>query len=421
MDYFASVERELRGAMRQGRVRRRRGGRRLAVGLVLCVLMGGSALAATGVIPIGSPVKVPAGLNPGAGSGVPAPGGSVLLGLSVDDPQGGPPWGLRVVRTTRGLVCLQVARLEGGELGELGVDGAFHDDGRFHPLPTAALPDAGGELGHAFSEIGSDSYCHLPSETFLGDSIGTERSAAGPADTSRRPRAQLRDLYFGLLGPQAVSVSWAEGSTRHTEPVVPGVGAFLFVTGTSAHDQVATGGGSIGSAGGLAPVAPLTGITYRLRGSLCERLLPGVRAEHPCPPPQSLFPRTAPAGRPLHVPLRLALRVSHRVIRGLSVSFRAPLAVTSAAEGYQVRVPIGLCHGPLGGYVGQSTDRDIAAGANVVVEVGDPFQDATCGRRTATVEVFYTAAGGPGRRIGLERLTEPPGVRSARLPARPRR
>ena len=76
-----------------------------------------------------------------AGEGIPVAGGSRLLPLRAPDPAGGLPWGMRIIHTTRGLICVQIGRVYHNQLGQLGVDGAFHNDGRFHPLPTDALPD----------------------------------------------------------------------------------------------------------------------------------------------------------------------------------------------------------------------------------------------------------------------------------------
>jgi hypothetical protein len=73
------------------------------------------------------------------------PGSARLLGLRVADPAGGPPWGVRVFRTTRQRrICLQVGRVVHGRLAALGIAGAFHDDGRAHVLPLAG--EACGEL-----------------------------------------------------------------------------------------------------------------------------------------------------------------------------------------------------------------------------------------------------------------------------------
>ena len=63
-----------------------------------------------------------------------------VLPLRVADPDGGPPWGLRVARTSRGLLCVEVGRVVGGRIGVLGRDGAFHDDGAFHPFAENYLP-----------------------------------------------------------------------------------------------------------------------------------------------------------------------------------------------------------------------------------------------------------------------------------------
>jgi hypothetical protein len=48
---------------------------------------------------------------------------------------------MRVVHTTRGLICVQIGRVDSGRLRQLGVDGGFGDDERFHPMPTDALPE----------------------------------------------------------------------------------------------------------------------------------------------------------------------------------------------------------------------------------------------------------------------------------------
>ncbi len=427
MDYFDSVEHQLSRAVRARSQRgwrsrlELRGRRRLAAAIALCAATAGSALAATGVIRLGAPVSVPPGLNPRAGSGVPAPGGSVLLPLRYPDPEGGPPWGMRVVRTTRGLVCVQVGRVLDGRLGVIGIDGAFHDDGRFHPLPAAALPDAGG--APRGWEAPADSGCYLPTQPFVAEASGVARSGGGPLDTTHMPRGRLRDLYFGLLGPDAVSVVYSEHSEhplRATQAVVPGVGAYLFVRPLSAHSRPGYGGASLGTMGALGPVAPIRGITYRIGGKLCERVLPGRRAADPCPAPQSLYGPPAPAEAPLRVPLHASLLVTHRVVRSVDVRFRAPLAVTGAGQGYEVRVPVGPCHGAGGGYAAHNTDRDIAPGEPIALRLGDPF-GGLCGKRTATIRAFYDAAGYPPREVGSIDLRLPAGTRPMTPPRRGRR
>ena len=57
--------------------------------------------------------------------------------MRTPDPAGGLPWGMRVTTTTRGLGCLEAAREQNHQLGVVGQDNAFHDDGLFHPLSAA--------------------------------------------------------------------------------------------------------------------------------------------------------------------------------------------------------------------------------------------------------------------------------------------
>src|ERR1700689_4631490 len=85
--------------------------RRLRVPTValVCLLAATTiALAASGVILTGAPVRPEEVLNPNVGEGVPAPGASQLLPLRVPDPEGGLPWGMRIVHTTRGEICIQI-------------------------------------------------------------------------------------------------------------------------------------------------------------------------------------------------------------------------------------------------------------------------------------------------------------------------
>jgi hypothetical protein len=93
------------------------------------VLVAGGALAATGQIELGSP-DPPARHSPeaaGRGLGVPQPGTSRLLAVRTADPAGGPPWGIRVFRSSRGYRCAQYGRVVGGRLVRIGRDGKAHE------------------------------------------------------------------------------------------------------------------------------------------------------------------------------------------------------------------------------------------------------------------------------------------------------
>src|SRR6476469_3574058 len=79
-----------------------------ALAFAALLASGTIALAASDLILTGSPVAPSNQRDSGVGNGVPAPGDSELLPLRVSDPEGGLPWGMRLVHTTRGKLCLQV-------------------------------------------------------------------------------------------------------------------------------------------------------------------------------------------------------------------------------------------------------------------------------------------------------------------------
>jgi hypothetical protein len=372
------------------------------------------ALAAAGVILTGSPVRPNGPLNPAVGEGVPRPGRSRLLTLRAPDPAGGLPWGMRVLATTRGLVCLQVGRVQDGELGELGLDGAFHDDGRFHPLPADVLP------ADATSAMSENSSCHLAGQTFTGEFGGLDRNAATSPHTRTAPRQNLRNISYGTLGAHALSITYRTGGTQRTESVLPGIGAYLIVQQTEAHEPVATSGGGYGTG---TPDGPrpnpdgaLTAVTYSFGGKLCQDSVV-LKVDDPCPLPRVARgePR-ALAPRYLHRPVHVRLRLHGRLIVGAELSFTAPFAVTSAREGYTVAMPT-PCH--------QGTDmipvdRDVARGSRIHVSLPYPFANA-CGP-TVPVEVRYSGHIGLGGMeapltvVGSATLRIPPGTRPAPPP-----
>jgi hypothetical protein len=396
------------------------------------------ALAASGVILTGAPVHPQGSPNPNAGDGVPVPGTSRLLPLRVPDPAGGLPWGMRIVDTTRGEVCLQVGRVEAGELGELGIDGAFHDDGRFHPLPADALPRDVFH-GHFFDNVSSaNTACQLAGQVSAGEHIGIPSSAAEATHATRTSRADLRDIYYGILGRDAVSVNYRAGARQRSEAVVPGAGAYLIIRRFVPGEQAGTGGASLGSEGRLQPVSRdgLSAITYRIDGKLCQRAPvapPGGRNHLAdlCPEPQwSHQPRRI---ADLRRPLRAHLRVHDGRVEGVQLSFTAPFPVTSAVAEYRIEIPglgtaiscrpSAIVHARLAGGSGGgliSLQRDIARGSTVTQWIAAPvlFQFVPCGhrvavRRAATMLVSYENAGKTPTRVGKITVRMPPGTRLA--------
>jgi hypothetical protein len=346
---------------------------RLPGAFALLVLLGTTtiALAASGVILTGSNVPANGRLRPDYELGVPTRGGSELLPLRAADPAGGLPWGMRIVRTTRGFLCVQIGRVQDGMLGELGIDGAFHDDGRFHPLPADALG-----LQQAFGVS-----CELSGQSgFSAAIVGLEPSAA--SDTSANvSRATLREVSFGLLGEHARKIAYRSEDGVKTAEVLPGVGAYLIV-------QRATHGGQLGQASASPapegdPVDPdgtLTAITYSYGRRTCEVIGHG-NALRACG-----FSEGPLRAKPLplvHVALQVQLEVHDHTVTAAYIVFRAPYPVTSAAENYSV-----ASYGCKGILSGESVDHDVARGAIVKISIASDLSHACS--RSVTIPVYYT-------------------------------
>ncbi len=380
--------------------------------LALVLATAAIALAATGVILTGSPVGTVRAPTASAGEGIPLAGGARLLPLRAADPAGGLPWGMRIVHTTRGLVCVQIGRVHDGQLGQLGVDGAFHDDGRFHPLPADALPDV---LANADAWMAGN--CASPGDIYAGDSVGLELSAAASPRQGDGVADDRREISFGLLGAHAVSIAYREGSQTRTRPVLPGLGAYLIV-------QRYTSGRPLGSASETdgrdepgnysSPAAPngaLTAIVYSYAGRSCVdqghlRLASCGLSEVPAPQP--------PAPPIVHEPLHVQLQIHDHVIASAQIRFRAPYPVTNAEESYSVTAP--TCHR---GLAGESSRADITRGALVALPVSGALSEACSRTVRFSVEYVRFAGGLPqATRLGSITIHEPPGTHPAPLPRR---
>jgi hypothetical protein len=380
--------------------------------LVLLLATAAITLAATGVILTGSPVGTARAPIATAGEGIPVAGGARLLPLRAADPAGGLPWGMRIVHTTRGLICVQIGRVYHGQLGQLGVDGAFHNDGRFHPLPADALPDV---LANASGWMAGN--CASPGDTYSGDSVGLQLNAAtGPRRGAGVP-ADRREISFGLLGMHAVSVAYRDGSKTRTQPVLPGLGAYLIVQrytsgrppGSVSESDGRDEPGNYSSAAG--PNGALTAITYNYAGRACVvrgslRLASCGLSEVPPPRPSAL-----PVVR---VPLRAHLHIHDHVITSAQISFRAPYAVTNADESYSVTARV--CRR---GLAGEGSRADVAQGGLVRIPVGEVLSEA-CGRVVRFAVEYVRFVGGLPQPTPLGTITihEPPGTHPVPLPRR---
>ena len=261
------------------------------------LLLAAVALAASGVFGAGAPVTSSAGfvaLTPGE-SGTVISGSVSGVIARASDPAGSPGWGMRTLRTTRGLVCLQFGRLLHDRLGVLGQDGAFADDGLFHALPPALVDstvDCGplDARGHAYLAFASQGVVASDDETGCTPPGDTDPHPSPPICAARDERA----VFAGLLGPDATSVSYVDAAGRpQTVPAGPG-GAYLIVLPA---DPVLDQGGA--NTGGIAPASgdgqPIRRITYR--GGVVCRLTAGAPqpgASAACPPPAGYTPPPVP-------------------------------------------------------------------------------------------------------------------------------
>jgi len=214
--------------------------RALPAMLLLLVSAGAAAALASGLISFGAPApSVPVFANPGAGLGGIAPGTVRLLPLSAPDPHGGLPWGMRVLSTTRGVGCLQVGRLLDGRLVALGQDGAFGDDGRAHELPLStnverlncSFLDGRGRI---FDSVTIESQAASAAPGVHCEPPGTY-APSHRATHSPCPLADERNLYYGLLGPDATSLTYSIGGESQTVATQGPDGAYLIVTPGTTH------------------------------------------------------------------------------------------------------------------------------------------------------------------------------------------
>jgi hypothetical protein len=251
---------------------RRRWRRPPLIALALLLAATGAAFGG-GVIGFGSPApvsRVQLFTAPTTGDGALTPGTVRMLPISTPDPAGGAPWGMREFTTSRGLGCVEVARLVDGRLVAIGQDDAFGDDRRYHELSVAS---GGAGFGDWCSAL--DRYKRL----YINDMWGEQPASAwqsrcyapgSPAGGHRNgePQCPLQDernLYFGLLGPDAKSVTYVLDGQRHTLATSGPEGAYLVVTRATA-GQLLKGVGT----GGIVPVdGPITELHYR-DGATCH-------------------------------------------------------------------------------------------------------------------------------------------------------
>ena len=324
-----------------------------AVALAGLLLLVGAAFA-SGLLTVGSPAKkVESFQIADSGLGSVSPGSARVLGLRVPDPQGGAPWGLRVFTTTRDAGCIQVGRVVEGQIGVLGADGAFGDDGQLHPLPVASteglacsVPDANGQIFDNVSKgdelanglVGPEA---VPSREAPEAHDVCAAAASTPAEQSAAqgricPLSEERDLYYGLLGPQAQSVTYLEDGRPVTVPTSGSEGAYLIVQNAPPQWQPNDAYG-VGETGPVPVYSPITEIHYA-SGAVCH---PASASEPACAP--NGIPAGYVATEPTPTTSQAAASVSSRLVAGRNghyealVTFNAPLAISSVRDEYRLQ------------------------------------------------------------------------------------
>lgn len=406
MRVLDELEREIaRLAAEAGDVhRRRRWWRSGTLVIALPLALAAAAVAATSAILTGEPVKNPPGLqlNPKAGLGV-IVGSGKLLDVRAGDPEGGPDWALRMVKTSRGLGCVQLGRVVDGKLGVLGRDGAFGNDGKFHERGPQILQQTDCQqtdgAGHVFIAM---SYQGLPAS---GDATGCVARASSRIRRPVCPPGSLRTIYYGLLGPQAKAITYRDANdTVVRRPVRAPDGAYLVVLPTDLDRR------NIGYySAGVTPATGLRSVEYR-DGSICRiinpRRLGGARR---CPLKGFVAPSLSPVSS-ADLAATIGVRVGTRreypgpkvrprngappipAQRRVTITFRARVAA-SARSFYTIstrmqRARRGCAYGTSGPIA-----KDVTAGSVISQTLYVAYR---C-RGTMKIEVGYTQQRRPGR------------------------
>jgi hypothetical protein len=349
-DYFDHVERDLRTAVRNHAhlpwwVRLRLRHSRTLVVVLVGLVVAGPALAAVTLLRSGSPLGPAVPPSPTRFDGAAIPSGVRLLGIRVPDPDGGPLWGMRTIQTTRGLLCVQVGRVAFGTIGALGRDGAFGNDGRFHAFsvnyeqgPQCVTPDAHGngfqnvgEFGMPASGLyaGQQGAC-LPPSPLPPQAPAHARPQIGQQREVHRlgraicPTADLRQIDYGLLGPDAVSITYETPAGRLITKRTTGPdGAYLVVLPYQTSTRGQTGTLEVGDA---LFADGIRAVTYR-NGHSCHLPSPNVygAATVSCQP----VGYASPTG-PVPTPAQVTAPVSAHLVIAKSYCTRGQIIMACA-------------------------------------------------------------------------------------------
>jgi hypothetical protein len=389
--------------------------RPLALVIPALLILTAGALAATGVIRIGAPAE-PTGahLAPLSGGGL-VKGTVRRLPIATPDPGAGPPWGMRVLSTKAGEGCVQVGRLVDGKLGAIGQDNAFHDDGLFHEFALEST-----FAKHACTLLDGDGRIFLnatvgdmPASAWVGFGGGCVPSTASHAERFEEdgkprtvcPQTDERNLYYGLLGPDAQSITYKLDGHTYTKATVGAEGAYLLVTKASPTQLLNF---SAGSTQDVVPVdGPITELHYR-DGATCHLTSRSwIGGKDACTPVLQVPVGWTPPKTPAPTAAQVLTPLRTRLVRGrgggyeVLLSFRSRVAITSARSAYTVRWrEPGMPSGAYGGAL--LTPSSPAVGQTVSARIGGLGRALRAGRSSG--EVIFQDATGAGK------LEEGPGT-----------
>jgi hypothetical protein len=374
---------------------------------ILVVVVGGAtvALAATGVLNVGKPVRdASAPPAPSAGNGSVRAKSSRMLSVRAQDPGGGLAWGMRLAATTRGLGCLEVGRVQDGNVGVVGQDRAFSDDGKFHPLPVAlsAASPACAPLdrrGRLFLNVNVGD---VPASGVNASGLDVSGSCLPPnahePGGAFCPGRDERNLYYGLLGPRATTLTYTgENGAQRTIKLHSPDGAYLIVT------RAVEAPGSINNAisASLDPSAPITTVTYS-NGLRCNFAEPLPTVHNECRLPLGYVPRPTPhyTHAQLASPVRAVARPAGRGRWKLTVSFIAHESITNALNEYVIQL-----QGPHGWY-GFSSAKNISAGTRITQPIPAPLPLAPGTYHGTVMFATNTTPGAPSAPLAINHGTD---------------
>jgi hypothetical protein len=352
------LERRLQDAARRQVAAAPRRSRRFVffAALLATFTLGGAAFAVTSLLPSGSPVAYRLGPPaPGKGLGTPITGTVRMLTDTVADPDGGLPWGLRSFATSRGYTCLQVGRVQHGELGFIG-----RTDRRFHVLRPGVVVDqrqcVGNDgAGHGFLAL------HFGALPAGGDGASCDPVRVRP-NIPRCRASELRAVDAGLLGPAATGMTLRGGG----QSALLGPDRGYLVVGRGKAPRVRTLGKARAveseDRASLTPSSPvIAGVDYG--DTHCTVTADIATRGGSCGIPDGLVAIPQPE------PAAVRARVTARVVRPgtIRVRFRAPVAIVDSRSTYNVLVRPPSC-GAGRGVKSVNVEHNVAAGELVGVD-----------------------------------------------------